>query len=128
MSDVDEALLWVAKAEEDFDGARFAWRRKKRSAYLVCFHAQQCAAKYLKALLVSKQTDFPKTHDLRRLSEICEVAGFIVPVDVDALDRLSSYSVRVRYPGDDPDVEQMRDALKIMKQVRKFSRHILGAS
>jgi len=33
----------------------------------ICFHAQQCVEKYLKALLTSTHTDFPKTHDLIEL-------------------------------------------------------------
>ena len=30
----------------------------------VCFHAQQCIEKYLKAKLVEADIDFPKTHNL----------------------------------------------------------------
>jgi HEPN domain-containing protein len=33
----------------------------------VCFHAQQCAEKYLKALLLQAGSEPPKTHDLRLL-------------------------------------------------------------
>ncbi|MBW1960508.1 MAG: HEPN domain-containing protein [Deltaproteobacteria bacterium] len=33
----------------------------------VCFHAQQCAEKYLKAFLTFKNIDFPKTHDIGEL-------------------------------------------------------------
>ena len=36
----------------------------------VCFHAQQVVEKYLKALLVRKETAFPRTHDLRVLLEL----------------------------------------------------------
>ncbi len=35
----------------------------------VCFHAQQCVEKYLKAVLVSEAIDFPKTHDLEELMD-----------------------------------------------------------
>jgi HEPN domain-containing protein len=51
MSDPDEAQEWFDKAEEDFDGAAsLSRRRKKPLPSLVCFHAQQCAEKYLEML------------------------------------------------------------------------------
>lgn len=126
MSSAEDPLAWVAKAEEDFDTARYALRRKKLSAYVICFHAQQCAEKYLKAMLVERQHDFPKTHDLRRLYELCNSAGVFVATDVESLDRLSSYSVRVRYPGDDPNPDEVRDAMETTKRVRRLARKFLG--
>ena len=47
--EVDE---WVYKAEEDFETARVMVARRGRGAPdNVCFCAQQCAEKYVKALL-----------------------------------------------------------------------------
>ena len=43
---------WVEKAEEDFRVATREYRARKHPAYnAACFHAQQCAEKYLKARL-----------------------------------------------------------------------------
>jgi len=39
---------------------------------LIAYHAQQCAEKYLKAYLVSAGVDFPYTHNISRLLELCE--------------------------------------------------------
>lgn len=36
-------------------------------ADVVCFHAEQCVEKYLKALLTLKAIDFPKTHNIAEL-------------------------------------------------------------
>jgi HEPN domain-containing protein len=36
----------------------------------VCFHAQQCVEKYLKAFLVLEGIDFPKTHDIGKISAL----------------------------------------------------------
>ncbi|MBY0525833.1 MAG: HEPN domain-containing protein [Gemmataceae bacterium] len=33
----------------------------------VCFHAQQCVEKYLKAILVYRSIPFPKSHNIRVL-------------------------------------------------------------
>ena len=71
MSDPNDPLSWVVKAEEDYEVARSALRRKKPFTYTACFHAQQCAEKYLKALLVADAHPFSKTHDLLTLNDEC---------------------------------------------------------
>lgn len=126
MSDPTDPLSWVARAEEDYSLAQSALRRKKPLAYGAVFHAQQCAEKYLKALLVAQDQAFPKTHDLAALSDLCSQNDIIIPVDQDALQRLAAYAVQVRYPGEDPTVEEARTALKTAQAVRRFARRLLG--
>ena len=63
---------WVAKAEGDFATAGREVRARKRPNYdSACFHSQQMAEKYLKALLQEKGIAFPKTHNLIALLELC---------------------------------------------------------
>ena len=46
-------LEWVDKAEEDWEIAQLAHESPKSRAYnAICFHAQQCAEKYLKRALL----------------------------------------------------------------------------
>lgn len=75
MSDPTNPLDWVEYAEEDWFAARKLLRGKKPSTTNSCFHAQQSAEKYLKAMLVSKEAYFPKTHDLTSLNMICGENG-----------------------------------------------------
>ena len=65
----------------------------------MCFHAQQCAEKYLKALLALHAVPFPKTHDLPELllGIPQNVSVRLRPPDVAVLNR---YSIEGRYPGD----------------------------
>ena len=59
------AAEWVGKAEGDFATLERETRARKAPNYDgVCFHAQQCAEKYLKALLVEADLPFLRTHDL----------------------------------------------------------------
>lgn len=125
MSENTDPLAWVARAEEDYILARSSLRRKQPLTYGACFHAQQCAEKYLKALLIAKEQAFPKTHDLAALSDLCEGVGIIITVNLDQLDVLSSYAVRVRYPGEDPTPAEAREAVEIAKSVRRFARRFL---
>jgi HEPN domain-containing protein len=59
---------WVAKAEADYESALMLYRKRKSPNYDgACFHAQQCAEKYLKARLQEAQIRFSKTHHLSDL-------------------------------------------------------------
>ena len=68
---------WVVKAEEDYEAARTLVRKRKPNlSNAVCFHAQQCAEKYLKAFLTCHRIAFPKTHDLLDLLELAKRADY----------------------------------------------------
>jgi HEPN domain-containing protein len=126
MSAPTEVLGWVTRAEEDFTLARSALRRKRPLIYGATFHAQQCVEKYLKALLVAQGLTFPRTHDLAALSDLCRQGGITIPVAQDALDRLAAYAVQVRYPGEDPTLDEAREALQIAQAIRRFVRKSLN--
>jgi len=126
MTEINDPLAWVARAEEDFALARTALRRKQPLASGACFHAQQCAEKYMKALLISKSTDFPKTHDLLLLNNLCSINGILLEIDPKHLNTLTDYAVRTRYPGNDPTAEDAKEAIELAKLVRNFARKFLG--
>jgi HEPN domain-containing protein len=126
MTDVNDPLAWAASAEEDFVLARSALRRKQPLASGACFHAQQCAEKYMKALLISKGADFPKTHDLLLLNNLCSTKGILLEIDPKHLNTLTDYAVRTRYPGNDPTVEDAREGIELAKLVRNIARKFLG--
>ena len=59
---------WIEKAEADYGSAQREYRARKCPNYdAACFHAQQCAEKYMKAWLQEKARAVDKTHDLVRL-------------------------------------------------------------
>jgi HEPN domain-containing protein len=62
------AREWIIKAENDLKTAAYTIKMSKGCPTdIVCFHAQQCVEKYLKAFLVVEDIDFPRTHDIERL-------------------------------------------------------------
>ena len=111
MSEVNDPRAWANRAEEDFELARSSLQRKKPFTASACFHAQQCAEKYMKALLISKGADFPKTHDLLMLSNLCSNAGIFLEINPKYLNTLTDYAVRTRYPGEEPTLDEAREAL-----------------
>ena len=115
----------MQRAEEDWLLARSALRRKVPLIYGATFHAQQCVEKYLKALLLSCRQAFPRTHDLIALHDLCMRNSISVPVDQDKLERLAAYAVQVRYPGEDPTLDEAREAVQIAQAVRRWARAVL---
>lgn len=126
MTDIKELKSWIAHVEEDFFAAKALFQLKKPLLSGACFHAQQSAEKYLKALLILKHMEFPKTHDLPTLDTLCNDAGIITGFNPQQLIDLSEYAVRRRYPGNQPTREETKEAIEIAKTVRKFARQWLG--
>ncbi len=126
MTEVNDPLAWVASAEEDFILARTALQRKRPLVSGACFHAQQCAEKYMKALLISKGAVFPKTHDLLLLSNLCSAVGILLEISPKQLNSLTDYAVRTRYPGEGPNVDDAKEAIELAKLVRNLANGFLG--
>ena len=80
----------------------------------------------MKALLVFKKAEFPKTHDLLMLNNLCSHAGILLEIDPKLLNTLTDYAVRTRYPGEGPTVADAKEAMQIAKLIRTFSRNFLG--
>ena len=92
----------------------------------VCFHAQQCAEKYLKAFLVMECIDFPKTHDIKELIALLP-KGSRPELTPEEQRRLTDYARVTRYPGDyEPiSLSETRRAVSIARRVRKELRKLL---
>ena len=86
---------------------------------IAAFHAQQAAEKVLKALLVLRQVDFPRTHSIGALLALCEEAGFAGAQELIDASSLTRYAVTTRYPGDEEPVsrEEAREATTLAAQV-----------
>ena len=80
----------------------------------------------MKALLISKGADFPKTHDLLMLNNLCSAVGVFLEIDPKHLNTLTDYVVRTRYPGEGPNVKDAKEALGLAKLVRTLAKRFLG--
>ena len=104
---------WIEKAEGDYRTAQREFSTDESPNYdAVSFHAQQCAEKYLKALLVESGVLFPRTHDLEAL------LGLLVPLYPPCkalqgrLESLTDMAVEVRYPGAFAERDDAREAME----------------
>jgi len=113
---------WLTRAEEDYSVACGLLRRRKVPANSICFHCQQAAEKYIKAVLQEVPIRFGKTHDLEALACLgTAVAPELVMMSAD-LALLSDYAVKYRYSGQDATVRQARSAGAAARRVRAAAR------
>ena len=65
----------------------------------LCFHAQQAVEKAIKALLISYNLEFPRTHNIGAPLDLLPDT-VLVPSEVEESVSLTAYAVMTRYPGD----------------------------
>ncbi|MBI3269123.1 MAG: HEPN domain-containing protein [Planctomycetes bacterium] len=101
--------------------------RRRRSHGAVCFHFQQCAEKYMKAVLADAGLPIPRIHDLVALR-----AQAVVPcpalsrISGVRLARLSSGAIEYRYPGGKPTPRLAAAAANAAGRVRRVVREAMG--
>ena len=123
-----ETREWIDKAEGDWKVAE----REKQAAdavwNVICFLAQQCAEKYLKAFLEEHNIAFRKIHDLVVLFN---TSGGLLPELVplrQQLAHLGIFGIAARYPGVQADQRAAEDAMRTAKEVRSIVRAKLELS
>ncbi len=120
-------LEWIAKAEGDFHSCLREARARKHPNYdSACFHAQQCAEKYLKARLQETGLPVPKTHNLE------DLLNRLLPIEPgwtnlkSQLVQLVNYAVIFRYPGPSAGKADAQKARIACRAVRRRVRSGLG--
>ena len=111
---------WLAKADQGIQAGEALLAADPPFLYPACFHAQQAAEKYLKALLTWHQIEFPKTHAIEQLLDLLEPTVPDIASGISDAAALTPYGVEVRYPGDqpEPDMEEARQAVNLAQKVR----------
>ena len=105
----DDPLLslvkqWAAKAEIDYQTANRLLQDEEPIRESIAFHCQQAVEKYLKALLVLYQIEFPKTHSIAQLLDLIASTDTALADSLKETVALTPFGVQIRYPGDFPDV------------------------
>ncbi len=118
---------WIAKAEADFSTLEREARARKNPNYDgICFHAQQCAEKYLKARLCAAGLPIQKIHDLVRLLDINLPLEPLWETFRSDLAHLTDAAVEFRYPGETATRETAMQARKLCRAFRSAARLSLG--
>jgi HEPN domain-containing protein len=114
---------WVSKADEDYYMAERALSPGEMPLpSSACFHAQQCAEKYLKAFLTAQLQKFPRIHNLDALLDLCLPFDSTFESFRASLASLDGHAVAARYPGVQITNDMAEQALVAMQTVRAFIR------
>ena len=117
---------WIGKAEGDFATVERESRARKNPNYDgTCFHAQQCAEKYLKALLCEAGLRFEKIHDLSALLEQALTVKPLWESYRADLAYLSDFAVQFRYPGESAARGTALKARALCRSFRAAARQAL---
>lgn len=115
-------LEWVQKAERDYAAIALHHGAEDPDFDIICFHAQQCIEKYLKAWLQEANIPIIRSHDLLALLDL------IIPTipswrawQSDFLV-IAPYAVEFRYPGKSATAENAQHAISICTEVRQAIR------
>ena len=115
-------LEWIQKAEGDYRTAQWLQQDPDPVYDSICFHAQQCIEKYLKAWLQEANISVPRTHNLE------ELLMLILPTLPAWSDWqsdfkiITAYAVDPRYPGDSATTDNAQHAMHICDEVRQAVR------
>ncbi len=121
-----QTARWVRKAEADLIGARNLARTKPPLHDLACFHCEQSAEKYLKALLQEFGLVVPRTHNLEELLILLLPHEPTLKMLRRVLVSLGRFAVVYRYPGANATKRQATTALRHAEKVRQEIRGRLG--
>ena len=122
----EEVGGWVRKAENDFRNIVLVLPVEHAPFDTVCFHAQQGAEKYIKALLTALGIPFGRTHDLPELLTLLPDSCLVVQ-EVGDLTELTDSAVSARYPGseDEYDRSLAEEMVAVARQVESSVRREL---
>jgi HEPN domain-containing protein len=82
----------------------------------------------VKAVLILRQTDFPKTHDIVDLLLLLQDSGQEITEEILEAGRLSRYAVETRYPGPAEPISEneYRQALALAEKVVQWAGQVIA--
>lgn len=117
---LDLVRQWIRKAGSDLTAVRLAVDAGT-ALDTACFHAQQAAEKFLKAYLIFAEIEFPYTHSLSKLLELCESKDRAFHSLASQVEPLTPYAAELRYDDEFwPSQETAMEAQAAADAVRTF--------
>ncbi len=118
---------WISKAEGDYHTMlRESGIEDRPNFDAVCFHAQQCVEKYLKAKMCEAEIRFGKIHDLVVILDTVIISEPSWQKFREDMAYLSQFSVIFRYPGESATAGLAKDAVSRCRKFRQAVRASFG--
>jgi HEPN domain-containing protein len=110
----EKTHIWISYADEDLSTAQVGLTLTTSIPYrIIAFHSQQCVEKYLKAYLIYHEIEFPYTHNISLLLELCAEKGKWTS-ELEEAKKLSAYASTLRYPNDNIKITK-NDAIRAVE-------------
>lgn len=90
------------------------------------FMAQQAVEKTLKALLIAKGAEAPRSHDLVELLVLIRDSGVSAPAFEDDLDSLTQYSVNLRYNDEGGEPLTSEQIRRLYADIRDWAQSLIN--
>lgn len=126
----EEVTRWLVKADHDLIAAKALSSLGNEIVDVVCFHAQQCIEKSLKAFLVHTSTPMLKKHmtfyDYSTYA-LLQIKS-LINSKMNRFD-LADYAIAGRYPDDGLEItgSDAAQAVKLAEDIMGFVRRKVGA-
>ncbi len=129
MSDREDHIKeWVDSADHDLGSAKLIFLHLPEYFDTIAFHCQQAAEKYLKAILIHREIEFVRSHNLIYLLDLLSQKTVITEDQYDKAILLNGFSVQIRYP--DKTVyltkEELETSITIAQEFRDFTIISIG--
>jgi HEPN domain-containing protein len=95
--ELEVALVFLRKAQQDLVAVKKWLTDFDISDEIIGFHIQQAIEKSLKAILLRQSVDYPHTHNLRLLLDLCHGSGIEIPTEFLKVDVFNRFAVQWRY-------------------------------
>lgn len=128
MTEVLKPAQWLANAHRHWVAANvLEAHASELAAADIGSLAQQCAECALKAVLMWREADVPRTHDLNDLLSLIRTVGVEVPPELLQLAALTSFAVELRY-ADPENVSAVRahEAVRLGAEALHWAQSLIG--
>jgi HEPN domain-containing protein len=124
----NDVYEWINRAESNLERARIGKDSPKILLEDLCFDCHQCVEKSLKALLISNNIEFPKTHSINLLINLLKEKINFFPEFVLESVILTDYAVEMRYPGNYEKITSVDyfNAYQIALRVFEWAKSIIN--
>jgi len=128
MCDFEVVGEWLKFANRDYEvGLHLSKTFHPMPVENICYNCQQAIEKAMKGILILHKGDYPRTHDIESLHELCKEAGTDFNLTPSITRTLTRFAKKSRYPDDVFDFTETDTefGLKYAEQILRQSREVL---
>ena len=120
---INRAHDWIQKGDHDLGSAKIIFLNLPEYFDTIAFHCQQSVEKYIKAILVFRNIEFQRSHDLIYLLDLLSTRIEIEAELFRKAASLNSYGVQIRYPDSliELTTKELQIAIAIAEEFRAFT-------